>query len=288
MNFLKPEIYKVLFSYRKGLFVYTPILLLSLTSLFWLLFKRKYYELITSALFLVIITYVISSWSTWDYGGCFGLRAFVDYYSFYFILFAIMFDKMVLWAKSLFLVPAIFLVYLNLVQTFQYKEFILHWLNMDKKMYWTVFLKTDERYKGLLWKWELDPNKVNKSQEIKLGNFAIPAHCDSAIAKVNSVKINNIEKIKAFQIGLTNDFKDENDSRMALTISDTSGKIVYYHDRYLLHFNSEGLNKHQIGSFNYILSEKLLNQKYIIKLSANANSHKLDIEDVTIRVFSDK
>lgn len=86
LNFLKPEVLNVLFSYKKGLFVYTPILLFCLTSLFWLLFKRKYYELVTSLLFLVVITFVISSWSTWDYGGCFGLRAFVDYYSIFFIL----------------------------------------------------------------------------------------------------------------------------------------------------------------------------------------------------------
>lgn len=288
LNFFKPEVINVLFSYKKGLFVYTPILLLCLTSLFWLLFKRKYYELVTSLLFLVIITFVISSWSTWDYGGCFGLRAFVDYYSIFFILFALMFDKMVLWVKLLFLIPVIFLVYLNLVQTYQYKEYIFHWLTMDKTKYWAVFMKTEDRYKGLLWKWEIDLNKVEKVNEQKLGNFSLHAHCDTVLTKFNTSQLRNIDKIRTFQVGITNDFKDENDAKIALTITDSTGKVIFNHDRYLLHFNSVGLNKHQAGLFNYILPQKLVNQEYNVKLEAYTNSNKLDINDVTISVFSDK
>ena len=288
LNFLDPEILKVLFSYRKGLFVYTPILLICLTSLVWLLFKRRYYEFVTSLLFLLVITYVISSWSTWDYGACFGLRAFVDYFSIFFILFALMFDKLAFWVKPLFLIPAILLVYLNLVQTYQYKEYILHWLTMDKTKYWTVFLKTEDKYKGLFWVWEIDLNKVKKTDEIKLGNYSLPAHCDSVLAKFSTVKLKNTNTVHAFQVGLRNDFRDENDARMALTITDTSGKIVFYHERYLLHFNSQGLNKNQAGRFNYILPQNLLNQEYNVKLAAYTNSNKLDINDVTISTFSDK
>ena len=288
LNFLKPEVLNVLFSYKKGLFVYTPILLFCLTSLFWLLFKRKYYELVTSLLFLVVITFVISSWSTWDYGGCFGLRAFVDYYSIFFILFALMFDKMVLWVKVIFLIPVIFLVYLNLVQTYQYKEYILHWLSMDKAKYWTVFMKTEDRYTGLLWKWEIDANTVEQVNEQKLGIYSLPAHCDTVLTKFSTSQLRDIDKINTFQVGLTSDFKDENDAKIALTITDSSGKAVFYHDRYLLHFNSEGLNKRQAGLFNYILPQKFVNQQYNVKLEAYTNSNKLDISDVTISIFSDK
>jgi len=287
-NFMKPEIMNVLFSYRKGLFVYTPILLFSQLSFIWFLIKRKYYELFTSFLFFVIITYVISSWSIWDYGGSYGLRAYVDYYSIFFILFAIMFDKLLIWSKIILVVPAIFLVYLNLVQTYQYKEFILHWQNMDKEKYWTVFMKTDERYKGLIWEWGINLNKVKKTDEIKLGSFNLPAHSDSVLCNFSTDNLKDIKNIRAFQIRITNDFKDENDASLSLTITDTTGEIAYFHDRYVLHFNSVGLNKYQVGSFNYILPQKLTKDLYNIKLRAYMRNSKLDIKDVSISVFSDK
>lgn len=287
-NFLKPEILNVLFSYRKGLFIYTPVLLLCLTALIWLLGKRRYYEFLSSFIFLAFLTYVISSWSIWDYGESFGLRTFVDYYSIFFILFAIMFDKLVWWVKILFLIPAIFLVNLNVVQTYQYKEYILHWSKMDKERYWEVFMKTEEKYKGLFWKWEFDQNKFGKSEEINLGDFSLPAHSESVLADFSTTKFKNAENIGVLQVRITNDFKDENDSHISLTIRDTSGKIVVYSDRYLIHFNEQGLNKYQAGSCNFILPQKLTDKEYNLKLVAYSGSAKLYIKDAAIWVFSEK
>ena len=42
-NFLKPAFMDILFSYRKGLFIYTPVLFLSLFALFIYIKKKKYY-----------------------------------------------------------------------------------------------------------------------------------------------------------------------------------------------------------------------------------------------------
>ena len=42
------------------------------------------------------------------------------------------------WAVS---VTFLVLVLLNLVQTYQYYAGIIHWSDMDKEMYWDVFLR---------------------------------------------------------------------------------------------------------------------------------------------------
>jgi len=114
-NFLKPEVFNVLFSYRKGLFIYTPVLLLMMSALIWFGIKQRFYELFTWLVFFILITYVISSWWCWFYGGSYGLRAYVDFFSMFFILFAIMFDKLSAWLKISFFIPATLLVYVNMV-----------------------------------------------------------------------------------------------------------------------------------------------------------------------------
>lgn len=76
-NFAKPEIFNVLFSVRKGLFFWSPILLTVVPGLFYVRKNAgKYFTPIL--LFLPLNIYVISSWHSWFYGGSFGHRAFIE------------------------------------------------------------------------------------------------------------------------------------------------------------------------------------------------------------------
>lgn len=139
-NFLDPHFIDILFSYKKGLFVYTPMLLLSLAGIFFL-WKRNRFQTISLGLFLVILTYVLSSWWSWWYGGSFSSRAFVEYIPLFAILLGIMLQDM----KKIYLrwvvVVMVFCTALNQIQTYQYRYMIIHWDNMDKKKYWDVFLE---------------------------------------------------------------------------------------------------------------------------------------------------
>jgi hypothetical protein len=92
-NFLDPHFYSILFSYKKGLFVYTPVLFIALLSTFWFAFKRNFFMLTTWISFFVLLTYVLSSWWSWYYGCSYGLRAYVDYYAIFFIPFALMLNQ---------------------------------------------------------------------------------------------------------------------------------------------------------------------------------------------------
>lgn len=77
--FTRPFIYKCLFSFRKGWFIYTPLMLLIIPGYYWLYRKRR--ELFwTSFIFGLLFMYLCFSWSIWWYAGSIGQRAMVQAY----------------------------------------------------------------------------------------------------------------------------------------------------------------------------------------------------------------
>ncbi len=142
--FGRPMLQEVLFGYRAGWLVYTP--LMSLALLGFLLFRkdmRKRFAL--PLLFIVAIKlYLISCWWAWWFGGGFGCRPIVDLYGFLAIPLAASLHR--LWslgwlARIPLLLVLVFFVHLNLYQTWQYKVSVIHWDGMTKEAYWHVFMR---------------------------------------------------------------------------------------------------------------------------------------------------
>jgi hypothetical protein len=72
-----PHLVGVLFSVRKGLFFWAPLLLLAVAGLPVL--RRAAPALFVPAVaYLIVQVWVVSSWSVWWYGGSFGMRPFVE------------------------------------------------------------------------------------------------------------------------------------------------------------------------------------------------------------------
>jgi hypothetical protein len=77
VDLLDPHLVDVLFSVRKGLFFWTPLLVLAVIGL--PLLRRVAPELfLASVAFLAVDTWVIASWEIWSYGGSLGQRPFVE------------------------------------------------------------------------------------------------------------------------------------------------------------------------------------------------------------------
>jgi hypothetical protein len=142
-NFKHPELFNILFSYRKGLFIYTPLLLLAFFGLFFLARENRF-----SAIFLFILLggslYVISCWWQWWYGGSFGMRPFIEFYPFMALLLAILLSrarsiafKIFSWAFCL-----LCLIYTH-HQTWQYHSGMIHYMDMDESRFWKVFMSSD-------------------------------------------------------------------------------------------------------------------------------------------------
>lgn len=143
MQFLDPHFLDILISYKKGLFLYTPIYLISLVGGFYWWRKNKY-TFATWLGFFFLITYVLSSWHMWYYGGSFSSRVFVEYLPYFGISLGFLFQFLPsrTWRRSLFAL----LVVLTLVcqiQIYQYRYYQIHWENMTREKYWDVFLRID-------------------------------------------------------------------------------------------------------------------------------------------------
>lgn len=136
----RPLIIDVLFSFRKGWLIYTPVMSLSIVGLFYL--RKKVKEIFLPAVFIFFIfLYITSCWWAWSYGGCYGMRPMIDIYAILAFPFAaIMFKR-----KWFTVVPiVIFLIIctrLNIFQLWQYNEGILHYDQMNKETYFSIWRK---------------------------------------------------------------------------------------------------------------------------------------------------
>ncbi len=158
------KIYKGLFSYQKGWFVYTPMALIGILGL---IAVDKKYKLSLISFFAVMI-YITFSWKQWWYGWGFGCRPLVDTYA---ILafplaasFTYIYEKLkYLSIKIVFSTILMFFIGLNLFQTYQYSKMLLHGDRMTKAFYWKVFgkLENHENMDPYL----ISPEEYNKDKE---------------------------------------------------------------------------------------------------------------------------
>jgi hypothetical protein len=154
LNLLRVHIAQCLFSYKKGWFVYTPVMILSILGFIPLyLHQKKIFWPITVFVFLCL--WITFSWSTWWYGGSFSMRAVIQYYALLIFPLTAFFSwaaksKIALGLTTAFI---IFCVWLNFVMTYQVSvSFIGESDNMNKAYFWKIFgkLHADRKERKLL------------------------------------------------------------------------------------------------------------------------------------------
>ncbi len=141
--FLKPAVGDVLFGFRKGWFIYTPIMFI---AVFGLIFLYKNYKrlFIPFVVFFLLNMYVISSWWCWWYGGSYGHRAFIESYVFMAFPLAALFESIAKNSKKLkFVIISIvvFLIFHNLIQNYKFYSRTIHHDSMTKEAYFDSFFK---------------------------------------------------------------------------------------------------------------------------------------------------
>ncbi len=161
-NFFDPQIINILFSYKKGFFLYTPLAFISLIG-FMPLFRRNKFAAWSLLGFIVLFVYILSTWSHWWFGRSFGNRGLLDFMAVFAILLAFALSIKSTALRASIITLSLLFVVVNQIQAYQYRQYILYW-DMDKESYWQVFLKTDEKYEGLLWK---DRKKFDKEYTVE-------------------------------------------------------------------------------------------------------------------------
>lgn len=144
MDFFSPYIKEVLFSFRKGWLIYTPIMFFAITG-FAVLFKRNKILFWPLLIFFVGNLYLISCWSTWWYATSYSQRPLIPALA----VMSIPLGYMLLWISELKLFLRIafssiisFLLLLNIFQVWQFHHGIIDGERMTRDYYSRIFLST--------------------------------------------------------------------------------------------------------------------------------------------------
>lgn len=170
INLFTPHIINIFFSYKKGWLLYTPIMIFAILG-FVNLYKKNYSLFFSIFLFFLINSYLISCWDCWWYGGSFAQRPFVESYIFMAFPLAAFVETLI--NKKLLIVIPIFLIgvfflYLNLFQTKQALNGVLHTSLTTKEYYWKVFMKNTVTDEDKRW---LEPSQYADGKDETNPNF---------------------------------------------------------------------------------------------------------------------
>jgi hypothetical protein len=142
-DFLNPQWVNLLFSYRKGWLVYTPVFILLIPAIYCFYKQFGRFSTISFTLIFILFIYITASWWCWWYGGSYGSRPFVDLLPLCAIAIASIY-RLVLkatWKKYLVGSFVGLCIFLNLFQVWQYIHSILPFDEMDSIKYKKIFLQ---------------------------------------------------------------------------------------------------------------------------------------------------
>ncbi len=139
-----PHLRPFLVSFRKGWFIYTPLMVLAVAGIPWL-WKRVPQAFWAVLIFLIVDVWIVSSWSCWWYaGGSFSSRSMVPTY----VLLALPVGAVLQWAwerrytRIVSIAFCLGCVILSLFQTWQWANGIISKERMTKAYYKAVFART--------------------------------------------------------------------------------------------------------------------------------------------------
>jgi hypothetical protein len=141
-----PHIWQSLFGFKKGWFIYTPLMLLAVAGI-PLLRKKDPGFFVPLLVLLGVMIYVQSSWWSWWFGGGFGLRAYIDIYGLMAIPLAAVMEWILAREKERIRIPALsligVLVLFQIFNTYQYTQNIIHFVGMNRYTYLRSLLRLD-------------------------------------------------------------------------------------------------------------------------------------------------
>jgi hypothetical protein len=215
-NFLSPNWNNFLFSYKKGWFLWSPLVFVVFNISLFFLFKQSLKLGFSFLIPFFIITYVLSSWWCWTYGSGMGQRAMIDFYPF--IIIAILFmTKHNSFKINTFLFLSIPFIGLNILQSYQIQKSIYRGGETTSYNYWKYFLEWKTIPPSVIIKenWKLIEKKEQKGiqKTDKLNHFSQAIESDT---------LNHIRKIVVdVEIGAKH-----GDLNLNLIVSDEEGE--YY------------------------------------------------------------
>lgn len=136
-DFLLPHL-RVLFGFENGWFIYTPVAIFFVAGLFFI--KRFPFRKAVIT-FCLLNIYVIIAWHDWRYGATYSCRALTQSYPVFALPLAAFIDRFIStkW-KYLVYIAGLYLIFVNLFQIDQYNKTILHYRDMNRQYYCSIYL----------------------------------------------------------------------------------------------------------------------------------------------------
>lgn len=231
-NLSNPHFFEFLFSYLKGWWLWTPFMFIAFifgTLYFW---SKSRWQGVVFSVGILGVVYIFSSWWIWTFGMGFGQRPMIEFYPILIIGFAGFIQNMKRKWLLLLLLPFAFV---NIIQAYQIRNFIIVGGDTTKENYWSHFLQTTHDPASVEiqsnWK-EIQRQKSKKTQILtEKAPFSYDLRLKS-LKKASKVVVNT-------KIG----GKNKKTSTM-IVISDETGE--FYLDRYI---NSELIDSPRMMSF---------------------------------------
>jgi hypothetical protein len=172
-----PQLIKEWISPLNGLFPYHPVFIFFIAGIFIMIRKRKSNGLFALAFFL-LISYVISSWHCWYYGGSFGARPFTEYIPFMALPFGYFLMSLRglrnLFLRSCMVVVFIALIYFNLMQAYS------AWCFDGGTWEWDTYFRIMKRHELLVY------NPMSYTYKNDFQNIGLQSDCPATTIKVRS------------------------------------------------------------------------------------------------------
>nr|NQU90255.1 hypothetical protein [Bacteroidota bacterium] len=261
LELLKPNFFRILFSYNNGMFTYNPVLIISVIGLIPL-FRKSTFAAISLTVFLIITIYIISCWTMWWYGEAYGARPFIEFYCIAGILLA----SLIQWTKSTGKTMLISLLTLLVVlsgftqfRMWQYKHNIIPSKEQTSESYWSTLFANSLRAKVYL-----DESLVKETIRFFTDMETNPGwlnyesvHPGMAFSGTHASRI---DSLSPYSIGFREpvpDFckdgncrvvvsafvktsQDNSIAQLVIDFQDQTGKSIDYHTLYLKEFIEKG------------------------------------------------
>jgi hypothetical protein len=144
-NFSDPEFLKTLWSYRTGVLLLLPLTLLATIGAVRMTFQNRF-QGISWFVYMVVLTYLTSSWWCWDYAGSFGHRIYVEHWVFLGMPLFVLLSQ-VRW-KKLAMAAVSLAVLMNTARAYQLNEDIITLQRFNADTYWKSLLAFNRAASG--------------------------------------------------------------------------------------------------------------------------------------------
>lgn len=282
----QPHVLKFLFSYQKGFFVYAPVFFLLLTmGTIHYMQNRNIWKLLSFYLPFLVTVYVLSSWWVWYYGSSFGSRVMIDYYG----VIAVFGSTVFIHKRKLIKIITTILfgcfAFLAIIQTYQYDHFIIHWDGMSKERYWKIFLKTEDKYKGLFWHTKPNVNEKSLVNEKTISDYQLLNPTLNSSVLLSRICFDNTSgqhKNLIVQLEFETKFEKGID-KFLLVVDNYDGNTEFYSEKYLFYGTQE--NNFEGKSEMFFEIKGLADMNSCLQLYFHKHESKSKLSQVRIRLY---